>query len=140
MSSKVRISTKIWADAEFTSLTMQAQLIYFHRVITRQRKQFSVDECSDLGLGTPQELAEGAEILRDSKYGPVLNRVARRATLPASLKREVFAHDNWACVLCSSTEHLEIDHIFPLSKGGTDERENLQTLCRACNRSKGARL
>lgn len=43
------------------------------------------------------------------------------------------------CVCCGATEHLEVDHIVPVSKGGhpTDAR-NQQMLCRACNASKGA--
>lgn len=31
---------------------------------------------------------------------------------------------------------LEIDHIKPLSKGGTDKLENKQALCQNCNRTK----
>lgn len=37
------------------------------------------------------------------------------------------------------TRHLEIDHIVPRSKGGTDHLENLQLLCGSCNRIKGNR-
>ena len=33
----------------------------------------------------------------------------------------------------------EIDHILPLSRGGSNNRKNLQLLCRKCNASKGAR-
>ena len=34
---------------------------------------------------------------------------------------------------------MEVDHILPRSRGGTDHPENLQLLCSACNRSKGGR-
>lgn len=45
-----------------------------------------------------------------------------------------------ACTYCGSIEKIEIDHIVPLSRGGTHEPENLAPACRACNRSKGAKL
>lgn len=38
------------------------------------------------------------------------------------------------------SRQLEIDHIMPHSRGGSDEIENLQALCNRCNMSKGARL
>jgi hypothetical protein len=44
------------------------------------------------------------------------------------------------CASCPATEHLEIDHIVPISKGGTGEVDNLQVLCRKCNRKKRALL
>lgn len=43
------------------------------------------------------------------------------------------------CGMCSSVSDLTIDHIKPLSLGGTNELNNLQILCRSCNASKGAR-
>ena len=34
---------------------------------------------------------------------------------------------------------MHVDHIFPRSRGGGDGIENLQMICRRCNRSKGAK-
>jgi 5-methylcytosine-specific restriction endonuclease McrA len=59
----------------------------------------------------------------------------------ATLRRErIFERDGHCCVHCGSSELLQIDHIHPRSKGGGDEDSNLQTLCRACNSSKGTGL
>jgi len=44
------------------------------------------------------------------------------------------------CWICGSTEKLTIDHIVPVSRGGDNSIENLTTLCKSCNSSKGSRL
>lgn len=36
-------------------------------------------------------------------------------------------------------EQMDVDHIVPQSKGGSDALWNLQGLCQHCNRSKGAK-
>ncbi|MEJ2267614.1 MAG: HNH endonuclease signature motif containing protein [Nanoarchaeota archaeon] len=41
-----------------------------------------------------------------------------------------------SCAICGSKDKLHKDHIFPVSKGGTDNKENLQILCREHNLSK----
>jgi 5-methylcytosine-specific restriction endonuclease McrA len=40
------------------------------------------------------------------------------------------------CKYCKSEENLTIDHKIPKSKGGTNEKSNLQTLCMTCNGTK----
>ncbi len=37
------------------------------------------------------------------------------------------------CRMCQSTRCLDADHIKARSSGGTDELENLRTLCRSCH-------
>jgi 5-methylcytosine-specific restriction endonuclease McrA len=44
------------------------------------------------------------------------------------------------CNYCGSKHKLELDHIIPLSRGGSHRLSNLQILCRSCNAKKGARL
>jgi hypothetical protein len=59
-----------------------------------------------------------------------------------SVRFEVFKRDDFTCVYCGRRTPavvLEVDHILPSSKGGTDEIENLTTSCWDCNRGKGAR-
>ena len=43
-----------------------------------------------------------------------------------------------ACVACGSTQRLNVDHIVPLARGGTNDTSNLQTLCAACHSTKTA--
>ena len=47
---------------------------------------------------------------------------------------------NTECSFCGSTEDLTVDHIIPVSRGGTNDLENLQPLCRSCNSYKKDRL
>lgn len=63
----------------------------------------------------------------------------QRVRVDPAVRDEVFAADGYRCRRCGTTDDLTIDHIMPVSRGGTNERSNLQTLCRRCNCSKGAR-
>lgn len=53
---------------------------------------------------------------------------------------EVMERDGNCCRECQSTTDLEIDHVVPISRGGSGEIENLQVLCRSCNRKKRSRV
>lgn len=63
-------------------------------------------------------------------------------TFPSEVKYTLLKIDGHFCRLCGRDERegnpLEIDHILPLSDGGTDHLRNLWLLCRNCNRAKCA--
>lgn len=63
----------------------------------------------------------------------ILNR--RRA----AWRTELVARYGERCLNCghSNPEELVLDHILPVARGGHSEPENLQLLCRECNRLKG---
>lgn len=44
--------------------------------------------------------------------------------------------DGAVCAACGCSERLEIDHITPIARGGSNDLSNLQALCTSCNRSK----
>lgn len=67
-------------------------------------------------------------------------RTEHRTLIPNQIRDLVYRRDGHACVACGSGENLSLDHIWPWSKGGDDNHDNLQTLCRSCNSSKGARI
>lgn len=60
----------------------------------------------------------------------------RRKPLPF---RKVWDRDGWQCVKCGTHKNLTVDHVIPVSKGGTDDLGNLQTMCGSCNSRKGNR-
>ena len=56
-----------------------------------------------------------------------------RGKVTNKLRFFVYDRDRNRCVICGSKYDLEIDHIFPISKGGKSTPDNLQTLCHNCN-------
>ncbi|MEU3011334.1 TerD family protein [Nocardia asteroides] len=61
-------------------------------------------------------------------------------SIPQDVKAQVWQRDGGRCVECGDGHYLEFDHVIPLSRGGATSAANLQILCRACNRAKGARI
>lgn len=64
-----------------------------------------------------------------------------RQPIPRQLRHYVLERDNYTCRECGAHKDddgvsLEIDHILPVAKGGTNDPDNLQTLCKECNRAK----
>ncbi len=63
------------------------------------------------------------------------------AQISPALRNKILYRDNGACVFvdpetgrcCGSRERVEVDHIISRALGGTDEPDNLRTLCRAHN-------
>lgn len=62
-----------------------------------------------------------------------------RKPLSKKLRFEVFKRDSFSCQYCGKAAPnvvLEVDHIQPVSKGGTNELLNLISSCYDCNRGK----
>jgi len=82
-----------------------------------------------------------------------LAKIARRAAKKHHTKRRragfqqgrdrlalaLIERDGYKCAECGAFEDLTIDHITPLSKGGSDDLDNLWFLCRSHNSKKGDR-
>ena len=69
--------------------------------------------------------------------------IKRSRYIPASTRVDVLRRDNHRCVYCgvsAKKAELEIDHIIPFSKGGSNAISNLQTLCSDCNKGKSDRF
>lgn len=62
-----------------------------------------------------------------------------KAWVPHALRWQIWERDNFTCQHCRCRQFLTIDHIQAESAGGTLDPDNLQTLCRSCNSTKGYR-
>ncbi|MBI5201263.1 MAG: HNH endonuclease [Elusimicrobia bacterium] len=113
--------------------------------------EYVIEQALDAWLDQKDPLRLAA--LRNARRR-VTNLVARRRRfeqpkrpwLPRSVRDAVLLRDGGRCtyhpkggVRCAATTGLEIDHIVPRAKGGTDELSNLRLLCREHNRSEAVR-
>ena len=52
------------------------------------------------------------------------------------VRRKVWIRNKGQCVACGSRKDLLYDYILPISEGGNNTLDNLQLLCKTCNREK----
>lgn len=74
------------------------------------------------------------------------SRKLPRKYLSIKIKRELLQTANYQCQFhmpngerCACTYQLQIDHMIPLAKGGSDHPSNMRILCAAHNRSEACR-
>lgn len=73
----------------------------------------------------------------------IFGQYYKRKPIKRELRLAVYKRDNFTCQYCgfhASEQELQIDHIIPVSRGGTNDIDNLVTSCARCNKKKGARL
>jgi len=59
-----------------------------------------------------------------------------KTAIAPSVRRDVLTRDRHQCRRkgCTHTRYLDLHHIVPRSRGGSNEKQNLVTLCGACHR------
>ena len=75
--------------------------------------------------------------IKSAKRKPAKRKPAKRKHIPKAVRDAVMERDNYTCVYCASTNNPELDHDKAHANNGSDEIDNLQVLCRSCNRRKG---
>lgn len=69
---------------------------------------------------------------------PVQMKTPRRCFTPKE-RRDIYLRDRGTCGICGNfvaPDNFSIDHIIPISKGGTYDYDNLQCCCKKCNQLK----
>ena len=66
---------------------------------------------------------------------------SERILIPSDVKDELYKKSGGVCAICGkaiSKYNYTIDHVMPLSRGGTNTPENLRVVHKDCNRFKGS--
>jgi len=89
------------------------------------------------------DLKPGEYILESSKPRTTLGK-----RISPQLRTEILERNGFTCQQCGAGPgdpdpfnpnrkvRLHIDHVVPVSQGGTDDKDNLRVLCSACNQGK----
>jgi hypothetical protein len=89
------------------------------------------------------DLKPGEYILKTLERLPVIGR-----GISPQLRNEILERNGFTCQLCGAGAgdpdpfnpgrklRLHIDHIVPISQGGTNDKGNLRVLCSACNQGR----
>lgn len=106
-------------------------------MLLQERDGLSFDQARELVDGLlRREAAAGATT--GERESTVWMEEAR--PIPRDVRKAVLDRDEYICRYCGHrSQTIEVDHVIPVSKGGTSTPDNLVTACRDCNRRKGGR-
>jgi ATP adenylyltransferase len=126
---------------ENVTKNMVGRVLRNHGIVEREASVYSLVGYEDLDEAQIQALIELCEAKLDeykARRGKCIwqHRRVSAGYLSGTLRYEVLKGARFRCALCGvSTDEraLEVDHIVPRSRGGTDDPDNLQALCYSCN-------
>lgn len=111
-------------------------------------KRDSCEFCGTPYIGTRDSHYCSAECAKKAQGWDGVS--ARSRKLKASVRVRILDRDGMTCQLCFSPlrpdeepthpRYPNIDHIMPVSHGGSDGEDNLRAACRQCNVSRGANI
>ena len=102
--------------------------------------QAAADQAADQAAGRPAQAEDPVVTPPAPSRVPAPVGERARRSIPQDVKIAVSARDGGRCRQCGSTAQLHFDHVIPISRGGANTVANIQLLCGACNRAKGAKL
>ena len=123
---------------------MVGRVLKSHGIVQKDRKSFKL---RDYETYTEEQRIELIQICQEKlneyieKRGKRIFEHRRKSAgyISGSIRYNVLKDAKFRCELCgvsADTKALEVDHIIPRNKGGTDEISNLQALCYSCNAMK----
>ena len=65
---------------------------------------------------------------------------ANNYTSKPKIRNKVFELHGEVCLKCGSEDHIQLDHVVSVRRGGKNKIDNLQPLCKDCNIKKGTKI
>ena len=106
------------------------------RILERKEQEFELSEVESLIKRLNNKTGN---FYNDRDIWDSICRV-ERGKVSNKMRFSIYDRDGYRCRYCGRSGKfwdLEIDHIKPISKGGKSTYDNLQTLCKRCNKEKG---
>ena len=135
----------------------ESQLEYYERIVTnmvgtvltertvvpRERGRFSLNGFDELTASQIEHLVglcdDKPSAFLKKRDDPWSHRKKSTGYISGTKRYEVLKRAHFRCELCgvsADIKALEVDHIVPRNKGGSDDITNLQALCYSCNATK----
>ena len=122
----------IWLVASETDGVMPSSDIVAFRL------RISVDDINNI---VAELMGSGfVELVSDAQAADGQRDSLASRYISVGVKKAVRERDKGKCQECGSKANIEFDHIVPVSRGGTGDIDNVQLLCRSCNRRKRSKL
>lgn len=139
---KCRLSSKNWTKKNIKKVKEKNLKRYYLKSEEIRKK------CADyrkLNHERRLEIERSSRLRNKEKNRPSKNarqgiRNRKLANTPyLILEKELRKIYNSPCFMCGCEENQSLDHIIPISRGGSHSVGNIMTLCKNCNASKNAR-
>ena len=138
--------TQIEYYSEITKAMPGRVLTNNHRITRKSGQSYSLVDFDHLSRDEIDELIKICKerlqnFVKDRGDRPWSHRSRSGPYIPSNSKIQILKNSGGRCELCGISAHerfLEVDHIIPRSRGGSNDLSNLQALCYKCNSAKGA--
>lgn len=129
---------------EYITKTMPSKVLKKHGLITKDKDIYSfTDEYRHLSEDESRKLIElcdtKIEMYLEKRADTYDHRKRNTDTMSGSLRYRIIKRSGGKCEACgvsSDDRAIDVDHIVPKNKGGSNDEFNLQALCYKCNRQK----
>ena len=122
---------------------MVGRVLINRKIVSKERDLYSLNGFDELTASQIEHLVGLCDdkliAYLEKRHDPWSHRKQSTGYIPGNKRYEVLKSAHFRCELCgisADIKALEVDHIVPRNKGGSDDITNLQALCYSCNATK----